>query len=194
MAGIQDLTALQFRYTDITRTAAEMTSKNLFGLRIGGGAGYAKGPWWAEADLAFSYLFPPSPMIAFRLQGAYEFTQGLYAHVGFSTEHRWLNLTVPDTEEQIKIWDVVQPFTIGIGGARVATIEHLMAAFHGMKVDNALVAVDGLREDARMALERLPGAKATAALQAALASVSDAEKPAFAHSLRVRGVERLALQ
>jgi hypothetical protein len=53
----------------------------------------------------------------------------------------------------------------------------------------ALLAVDELREDARMTLERLPGARATATLQAALASVSDAEKPAFAHSLRVRGIE-----
>jgi HEAT repeat protein len=53
----------------------------------------------------------------------------------------------------------------------------------------ALLAIDELREDARMALERLPGAGATAALQAGRARVSEAEKPAFAHSLRVRGVE-----
>lgn len=46
-----------------------------------------------------------------------------------------------------------------------------------------------LREDARMTLERLPGDKATVALQAALAAASDQEKPALAHSLRVRGVE-----
>jgi len=46
-----------------------------------------------------------------------------------------------------------------------------------------------LREDARMALERLPGGKATAALQAALATAADGDKPALAHSLRVRGVE-----
>ncbi len=45
-----------------------------------------------------------------------------------------------------------------------------------------------LREDARMALERLPGDKATAILKKALASASDAEKPAFAHSLGNRGV------
>ncbi|NLF70060.1 MAG: hypothetical protein GX575_13540 [Candidatus Anammoximicrobium sp.] len=46
-----------------------------------------------------------------------------------------------------------------------------------------------LGEDARMALERLPGDQATAALQAALAKAGDAAKPALAHSLRVRGVE-----
>ena len=53
----------------------------------------------------------------------------------------------------------------------------------------ALLANAELREDARMALERLPGEKATAVLQAALASAAAAEKPALAHSLRVRGVE-----
>ena len=53
----------------------------------------------------------------------------------------------------------------------------------------ALLANVELREDARMALERLPGEKATAALQAALGTASDADKPALAHSLRVRGVE-----
>ena len=53
----------------------------------------------------------------------------------------------------------------------------------------ALLANAELREDARMALERLPGDKATAALKAALAAATDAEKPALAHSLRVRGVK-----
>ena len=53
----------------------------------------------------------------------------------------------------------------------------------------ALLANGDLREDARMALERLPGEKATAALQAALAAADEADKPALAHSLRVRGVE-----
>jgi hypothetical protein len=52
-----------------------------------------------------------------------------------------------------------------------------------------LLANDELHEDARMALERLPGEKATAALQAALAAANEAQKPALAHSLRVRGVE-----
>jgi hypothetical protein len=46
-----------------------------------------------------------------------------------------------------------------------------------------------LNEDARMALERLPGQQATAALQAALDAADDADKPALAHSLRVRGVD-----
>jgi len=53
----------------------------------------------------------------------------------------------------------------------------------------ALLANQDLHEDARMALERLPGDKATAALQAALASADDANKPALAHSRRVRSVE-----
>jgi len=52
-----------------------------------------------------------------------------------------------------------------------------------------LLADSELREDARMALERLPGEKATAALTAALATAAEADKPALAHSLRVRGVE-----
>ena len=33
--------------------------------------------------------------------------------------------------------------TIGVNGASVSTIEHLMAAFYGMGVDNALVEIDG---------------------------------------------------
>jgi hypothetical protein len=45
-----------------------------------------------------------------------------------------------------------------------------------------------LHEDARMALERLPGSAATDALQAALNKADDDAKPALAHSLRVRGV------
>jgi len=45
-----------------------------------------------------------------------------------------------------------------------------------------------LREDARMALQRIPGNKATAALKAALASASGDFKPNLAHSLRRRGV------
>lgn len=53
----------------------------------------------------------------------------------------------------------------------------------------ALLANADLNEDARMALERLPGEKATAALKAALAKAADDAKPALAHSLRVRGVE-----
>jgi hypothetical protein len=47
-----------------------------------------------------------------------------------------------------------------------------------------LLAHPELHEDARMALERLPGDEATAALQAALAAASEAQKPALAHSLR----------
>jgi hypothetical protein len=46
-----------------------------------------------------------------------------------------------------------------------------------------------LREDARMALERLPGDKAVAALRAAVISAPEDFKPNLAHSLRVRGVK-----
>ena len=53
----------------------------------------------------------------------------------------------------------------------------------------ALLANRELHEDARMTLERLPGDKATAALQTALAAAGDNDKPALAHSLRVRGVQ-----
>jgi UDP-3-O-[3-hydroxymyristoyl] N-acetylglucosamine deacetylase/3-hydroxyacyl-[acyl-carrier-protein] dehydratase len=33
--------------------------------------------------------------------------------------------------------------TIGIGDTKISTIEHLMAALHGLKIDNAMVEVDG---------------------------------------------------
>lgn len=46
-----------------------------------------------------------------------------------------------------------------------------------------------VREDARAALERIPGEESLGALKAALTSVPEAFKPAIAHSLRVRGVE-----
>lgn len=52
-----------------------------------------------------------------------------------------------------------------------------------------LLGTEELHEDARMALERLPGKRATTALQEALAKADDADKPALAHSLHVRGVE-----
>ena len=51
----------------------------------------------------------------------------------------------------------------------------------------ALLSDAQLREDARCALTRLPGAKATAALKAALGSVPADFKPAIAQSLRARG-------
>jgi hypothetical protein len=53
----------------------------------------------------------------------------------------------------------------------------------------ALLTHADLHDDARMTLERLPGDKATAALQAALAKAADEAKPALAHSLRVRGID-----
>ncbi|MBN1335784.1 MAG: Ig-like domain-containing protein [Deltaproteobacteria bacterium] len=117
VGGIHTLTALQFRYSDDTRTSATMARKSLWGLRAGGGMGLEKTPWWWEADLSLSYLLPISPMVAFRTQVAYEFRESMYAFAGLSTEHRWLKLPVTNSEEKVKIWDVVQPITIGVGGA-----------------------------------------------------------------------------
>ncbi len=51
----------------------------------------------------------------------------------------------------------------------------------------ALLADPEVREDARCALERIPGSAATAALKKALATAPEAFKYALAHSLRVRG-------
>jgi hypothetical protein len=56
-----------------------------------------------------------------------------------------------------------------------------------------LLANADLFQDARMALERLPGKKATAALQTALNDTTDAERLAVAHSLRVRGIDTPSL-
>jgi HEAT repeat protein len=46
-----------------------------------------------------------------------------------------------------------------------------------------------LWEEARAALERIPGAKSLAALKSGLATAPEDHKPALAHSLRVRGVK-----
>ena len=51
----------------------------------------------------------------------------------------------------------------------------------------ALLTEADLREDARCALERIPGAKATRALEQALQTVPENFRPAIANSLRVRG-------
>jgi UDP-3-O-[3-hydroxymyristoyl] N-acetylglucosamine deacetylase len=42
-----------------------------------------------------------------------------------------------------QVVDTFQATTIGLGGASVGTVEHLMAAFLGCGVDNAMVEVDG---------------------------------------------------
>ncbi len=52
-----------------------------------------------------------------------------------------------------------------------------------------LLADREVREDARAALERIPGDESLNALRAGLESVPEEFKPAVAHSLRVRGVE-----
>ncbi|HUW60929.1 MAG TPA: hypothetical protein VMZ06_07985 [Candidatus Bathyarchaeia archaeon] len=48
---------------------------------------------------------------------------------------------------------------------------------------------EALREDARMALERIPGDRSLAALKAAFDAAPDAFKPNIAQSLRQRGVD-----
>jgi HEAT repeat protein len=53
----------------------------------------------------------------------------------------------------------------------------------------ALLAEKDLREDARAALQRIPGDKSLAALQSALTTAPGDYKPAIAVSLRVRGVQ-----
>jgi hypothetical protein len=58
-----------------------------------------------------------------------------------------------------------------------------------VKAIAALLAEPELREDARAALERIPGNESLAALKAGLASVGEEFKPALAQSLRVRGVK-----
>jgi HEAT repeat protein len=53
----------------------------------------------------------------------------------------------------------------------------------------AILADRELREEARAALERIPGNESLAALKAGLTSVSEDFKPAIAQALRVRGVK-----
>jgi len=53
----------------------------------------------------------------------------------------------------------------------------------------SLLSSEALRENARMALERIPGDKSLAALQSGLKSVPDDFKINIAQSLRARGVE-----
>jgi len=53
----------------------------------------------------------------------------------------------------------------------------------------ALLSDKALREDARMALQRIPGEKSLAALKTALAAAPEDFKPNLAASLRQRGVE-----
>lgn len=51
----------------------------------------------------------------------------------------------------------------------------------------ALLADDTVRDDARMALEKIPGEASLAALRAGLAAAPEDFQPAIAHSLQVRG-------
>ena len=87
--------------------------------------------------------------------------------------------------ELLKLLDAAQPLQLR---RDVLWMTWQIAGEEAVGPVAALLANAELREDARMALERLPGDKATAALQAALATAAEADKPALAHSLGVRGV------
>lgn len=53
----------------------------------------------------------------------------------------------------------------------------------------ALLSREDTREDAKMALERIPGDRSLEALKQAIQSAPEGSRPSIAHSLRVRGVE-----
>ncbi len=52
-----------------------------------------------------------------------------------------LRATIPARFDHVS--DIRLATTVGLGGARVGTVEHLMAAFSASSVDNALVELDG---------------------------------------------------
>jgi hypothetical protein len=90
------------------------------------------------------------------------------------------------TGELLKLLDDSQPLQLR---RDVLWMTWQIAGEEAVDAVAALLANADLGEDARMTLERLPGDKATAALQAALDSAAAVDKPALAHSLHVRGVE-----
>ncbi len=50
----------------------------------------------------------------------------------------------PQIEADIDfVVSIARGTTLGIGEVRINTVEHIMAAFHGMRIDNALVEIDG---------------------------------------------------
>jgi len=62
-----------------------------------------------------------------------------------------------------------------------------LAGNQAIKPMAALLTVPDVREDARLALQRIPGAQATRVLRAALAAAPEDFKPNLAQSLRARG-------
>jgi HEAT repeat protein len=64
-----------------------------------------------------------------------------------------------------------------------------ISADDSVKAIAACLAEPAIREDARAALERIPGQRSVAALKDALQSAPEEFKPAIAQSLRVRGVK-----
>jgi hypothetical protein len=68
-------------------------------------------------------------------------------------------------------------------------VSELAKGGEGIGAMAAFLASPRLREDARMALERVPGEESLSALQAALVAAPDDFRPALAQSLRARGIE-----
>src|SRR5512137_1217177 len=54
-----------------------------------------------------------------------------------------LDLAVEIPSRNENVLDTTLSTTVGIGKARISTVEHVMAALHGMGIDNCRVEVDG---------------------------------------------------
>ena len=91
---------------------------------------------------------------------------------------------------------VAEELTVLAGNGRPAAVRRevlwMLSEIGGNEAVAAIAALlssEELREDARMALERIPGAQSLAALQSGLAAAPTDFKPNIAQSLRARGVE-----
>src|SRR5512139_3862555 len=63
------------------------------------------------------------------------------ADAGITFVRMDLGVEIPARNEHVL--DTTLSTTVGIGKARVSTVEHVMAALHGMGIDNCRVEVDG---------------------------------------------------
>lgn len=118
LLGAQHGTTMAFRYTDASRSAAEIVNHGITGAAIGGGAGFEKGRLWAE--LAGDATFAPLPnLYGFRLQVAWCLGEKAAAcpFLQFAPQGRRVTFDLPDTEEQVTLKESVQPLMIGFGGA-----------------------------------------------------------------------------
>lgn len=91
---------------------------------------------------------------------------------------------------------VAEELTVLVGNGRPAAVRRevlwMLSEIGGNEAVGAVAALlssHELREDARMVLERIPGAQSLAALRSGLAAAPADFKPNLAQSLRVRGVE-----